>query len=270
MTGREIDTRSIAYSEVRQGDPPLLQVEKLNLSHGFFDVSFELKPREVLGITGLLGSGRTELALSLFGELPAESGRIRVEGKDVTIRCIEDAIRRGIGYVPEDRIREGLFLEQSISDNIVVRIIDSLLGWLGLVDDRAKQSSTTEWIEKLDIKTPTGENAANTLSGGNQQRLVLAKWLASNPKALILNGPTVGVDVGSKAYIHELIRKVAKEGMGVILISDDIPELLQTCNRILLMRKGRIVNEFRRAEVDEEELNRHLVAGDSGNGGEKE
>jgi simple sugar transport system ATP-binding protein len=260
MTGRKLDTGSIAYSKANEKAPPLLKVENLNLSHGFFDVSFELKPKEVLGITGLLGSGRTELALSLFGEMPADSGKIHIEGEKVPINSIQDAIRHGIGYVPEDRIGEGLFLQQSISDNIVVRIIDGLIGKMRLIDNKAKQNATEEWIKKLDVKTPSGENPAKSLSGGNQQRLVLAKWLASNPKILILNGPTVGVDVGSKADIHELIRNLAEQGMGIILISDDIPELAQTCNRILLMRRGRIVEEFRSEEVDEEELNQHLVA----------
>jgi len=259
MTGREIDTSLIAYSKVEKG-PPLLKVENLTLSHGFSDVSFELRPKEVLGITGLLGSGRMELAFSLFGEMPADSGKIYIEGKEVFIIRIQDAIRHGIGYVPEDRIGEGLFLEQPIADNIVVRLIDRLASKIGLVKDRAKQEVVEEWIKKLDIKTPSSENPAGSLSGGNQQRLVLSKWLASNLKILILNGPTVGVDVGSKVAIHSLIRDLAKQGMGIILISDDIPELMWTCNRILLMRKGRIVEEFQREQTNKEELYEHLVA----------
>ena len=262
MTGRHIDTSSIEYSEPIKDDV-LMKVDNLNLSHGFFDVSFELHRNEVLGITGLLGSGRTELALALFGQKPADSGTIILEGKEIKINKIFDATSNGIGFVPEDRIKEGLFLPQSINNNIAAKIIDTLKNKLGLLDHKRKVSFSEEWIKRLDVKTPTGELPASSLSGGNQQRLVLAKWLAFSPKVLVLNGPTVGVDVGSKADIHELIRKLASEGMGIILMSDDIPELMHTCNRILLMRRGRIVEEFQRETTNEEDLNNELVASGS-------
>lgn len=260
MTGRKLDTSAIVFSEIGEAAAPLLRVENLTLAHGFFDVSFELKPKEVLGITGLLGSGRTELALSLFGVLPADSGRIYIEGKEAKIRSISDAARYGIGYVPEDRVREGLFLEQPISDNVIVTLIDRLVTKLRLLNPRAKKQEAEQWIKQLEIRTPSGELPAKSLSGGNQQRVVLAKWVARSPQILILNGPTVGVDVGSKAEIHELIRNLARQGMGILLISDDIPELIQTCHRILLMRAGRIVKEFRREEITEQALNAELVA----------
>lgn len=261
MTGRDLDSVSITYPSAKNNARPLLKVENLSLSRGFYDVSFELYPGEVLSITGLLGSGRTDLALSLFGELPADSGKIYLEGKEIAIRSIQDAIKHRIGYVPGDRIHEGLFLTQSISNNIVVRIIGRLLNRFKLIDNKATQNESQQWMAKLDVKTPSGANPARSLSGGNQQRLVLAKWLASKPRILILNGPTVGVDVGSKADIHKLIRDLAHQGMGIILISDDIPEIMQTCSRVLLMKKGRIVEEFKRTDIDEEDLNRHLVAG---------
>lgn len=260
MTGRKIDTSSITFSQVEESTTPLLRVKNLNLAHGFFDISFELKQNEVLGITGLLGSGRTELALSLFGELPAESGKIFIEGKDVEIKSPKDAVRHGIGYVPDDRIREGLFLDHSINNNVVVGVIDRLVNKIRFINNREKFAESDRWIKQLDIRTPSGQLPAKSLSGGNQQRVVLAKWLASNPKVLILNGPTVGVDVGSKAEIHELIRTLAKQGIGILLISDDIPELIQTCHRILLMRSGNIVEEFRREDITEQELNTELVA----------
>lgn len=260
MTGRKIDTSSITFGQVEESTTPLLRVENLNLSHGFFDISFELKLNEVLGITGLLGSGRTELALSLFGALPADSGKIFVEGKGVEIKATKDAVRQGIGYVPDDRISEGLFLDHSISNNVVVGVIDKLVNKIRFINNKEKFAESDRWIRQLDVKTPSGELPVRSLSGGNQQRVALAKWLASNPKILILNGPTVGVDVGSKAEIHELIRTLAKQGIGIVLISDDIPELLQTCHRILLMRSGRIIEEFRRKDITEQELNRELVA----------
>lgn len=259
MTGRHIDTSKIKYS-VPEPSNVLFEVKDLNLAHGFFDVSFKLFRNEVLGITGLLGSGRTELALSLFGKLPANSGQVYLEGKEIKIGSIAEATNHGIGFVPEDRIKEGLFLPQSINNNIAAKIIDQFKTKLGFLNSKAKEAESEAWIEKLNVKTPTGKLAAETLSGGNQQRLVLAKWLAFNPKVLILNGPTVGVDIGSKAAIHELIRQLAAEGVGIILMSDDIPELMHTCNRILLMRKGRIVEEFQREKTNEDMLNAGLIA----------
>jgi simple sugar transport system ATP-binding protein len=165
--------------------------------------------------------------------------------------------------VPEDRIREGLFLDQSITNNIVVRVIDQLINTMHLLNKKNKNSLSDKWISQLGVKTQSGDLPAKSLSGGNQQRLVLAKWLAGNSKILILNGPTVGVDVRSKAEIHELIRNLAKEGMGILLISDDIPELMQTCNRILLMRHGKIAAEFLREKISEAQLNKELAFSDS-------
>jgi simple sugar transport system ATP-binding protein len=259
MTGRKIDTDSIQIEEISKPAAPLLKVENLNLPHGFFDINFNLHPGEVLGVTGLLGSGRTELALSLFGEMPATRGKVFIAGKEVQIKNIQDAMRQGIAYVPDDRIREGLFLEQSISNNIAVSVVNRLIQSMGLLGRKTIRSESSKWIQKLEIKTPSGDLPVKSLSGGNQQRVVLAKWLVRNPKILILNGPTVGVDVGSKAELHELIRSLAKEGMGILLISDDIPELLQTCHRILLMRAGKIVQEFKRRDMSERTLSSGLV-----------
>lgn len=260
MTGHELDLDNSQLAQPDQQAAPLLEVENLGLRGKFKDVSFQLRPGEVLGITGLLGSGRTELALALFGETPADSGTIRVEGREVTIRSIQDAMRNRIGYVPEDRILEGLFLQQTISDNIIVRIIDQMVNKIHLIRAGASKKVSDEWIGRLEVKTPSGELPAKSLSGGNQQRLVLAKWLASDPRILILNSPTVGVDVGSKASIHELIRNLASQGMGILLISDDIPELMQTCNRLILMRRGRTFGVFDREDITEEQLNQEMVA----------
>jgi simple sugar transport system ATP-binding protein len=263
MTGRIVDTSKIQHGKVDENAEPLLKVKNLSLKHSFFDVCFELKPNEVLGITGLLGSGRTELALALFGELHATTGKIYIDGKEVKIKSIKDSINYGIGFVPEDRIREGLFLDQTITDNIAVRIIDRLIDRMHLLNNKQKNSIAEKWVSQLGVKTPSSRLPAKSLSGGNQQRLVLAKWLAGNPKILILNGPTVGVDVGSKAEIHELVRSLAQDGMGILLISDDIPELMQTCNRILLMRHGKIAAEFKREKISERQLIKELAFNES-------
>lgn len=260
MTGRKIDKSKANLARSEKETHPLLEVEDANLKNKLFNVSFNLTHQEVLGITGLLGSGRTELALALFGESPLDSGKIYVEGKQVRIKNINDAVKNGIGYVPEDRIREGLFLDQSITNNLVVGIIDRLINRLHFVDQKSKKGESDKWISQLKVRTPSGELPAKSLSGGNQQRLVLAKWLASSPKILILNGPTIGVDVGSKAAIHGLIRDLAEQGMGILIISDDIPELLQTCNRIILMRRGHINQEFKRNQISENQLNSAMIA----------
>lgn len=260
MTGREIETSQIVLPETKKGETPLLRVDRLGVKGFFSDVSFELMHNEILGITGLLGSGRTELALSLFGELPADQGKIFIEGKYVEIRRIEDALRHGIAYVPDDRVTQGLFLPQSIGNNLLATIIDRLVTSFGFINAKQAQQTQLQWSEQLEIKTPSIELPVESLSGGNQQRVVLAKWLAGRPKILILNGPTVGVDVGSKAEIHQLIRQVAGQGIGVLLISDDLPELIQTCHRILLMRNGRIVEEYQRTGLSEDRLNKALIA----------
>lgn len=258
MTGHTI-TEKVYDFEPDLSQPPLFKVENLNAGSLLKDINFELRAGEIVGVTGLLGSGRTELALVLYGMLPIESGRIYIENKPVVIRSNRDAIAHGIGYVPEDRLTEGLFLEQSVAKNVVVRTIDGLRGAMGLTVPQKINEQVNQWVDALRIKTSDPALPVNTLSGGNQQRVVLAKWLASKPKIMILNGPTVGVDVGSKEELHNTIKTLAGEGMGLLIISDDIPELLQTCNRILLMRHGRIVEEIRSKETNEDELSSKLI-----------
>lgn len=258
MTGHEIGERSYSYT-ADGSQAPVIEISGLTATGAFEDISFRVYPGEIVGVTGLLGSGRTEVALALFGMLPTTAGQIAVNGKDVRIRSIQDAIGQGIGYVPEDRVTEGLFLEQAIGKNIVVRVIDRLRGAMNLTNPKRVEQEVDEWVKALRIKTSDPLLPVRTLSGGNQQRVVLAKWLASKPNLLVLNGPTMGVDVGSKNEIHEIMRQLAQQGMGLIVISDDIPELLQTCNRILLMRRGRIVEEILPAQSNENELTAKLV-----------
>lgn len=258
MTGREISTAHYAYTP-NPDQPPLLRVEGLNANDQLRDISFEMWPGEIVGVTGLLGSGRTELALALFGLLPATSGHILINNRRVRIRSVQDAIANGIGYVPEDRLTEGLFLDRAIGKNVVVRTIDHLTSAFGLTDYRQVNEQVDKWVKALSIKTTDPRLPVKTLSGGNQQRVVLAKWLASDPKLMIMNGPTIGVDVGSKNGLHEMMRELARGGMGILVISDDIPELLETCNRILLMRSGQIVEEIQPQLTTENELAAKLI-----------
>ncbi len=181
---------------------------------------------------------------ALFAEARGIVERIDIEGQPVQIRSVQHAVRHGIGYVPEDRITEGLFLEQSIGRNIIVSILERLANLIGIMKADLTSREIQKFIDYLRIKTPSSLLPVQSLSGGNQQRVVLAKWLATKGKILILNGPTVGVDIGSKMDIHHTLRELAKQGMGIVMISDDIPELLQNCNRIFLMHKGRFIDEL--------------------------
>jgi simple sugar transport system ATP-binding protein len=201
-------------------------------------------PGEIVGISGLLGSGRTELAVALFGMRPRYRGTIRLDGRVVRLDSVRRAIDRRIAYVPEDRLTEGLFLPETIDRNIVATSLGALSRF-GLLRRRAAAAAAARTIAEMTIATPTGNRPVMQLSGGNQQRVVIGRWLLQDPRLLILNGPTVGVDVGSKAGIHATIRALARErGLGVLMISDDLPELAGNCNRILLMHRGRLVEEL--------------------------
>lgn len=260
MTGRAIDSAPVVDLGAEPGEI-LLSVDKLSRPGAFYDVSFSLRAGEVLGIVGLLGSGRSELAKAIFGLAPAKSGAIEIDEQPVTINSIADAIRQGIAYLPEDRLTEGLFLPQPISHNVVVGSLDRLTAKFGLVRQSALVAEADMWIDRLKIATPSADLPVSSLSGGNQQRVMLARWLATSPAVLILNGPTVGVDVASKADIHRIIADLAARGLGVIVISDDLPEVLVCCSRILVMRDGRLTHERRNAQVGENELS-HLLSSD--------
>ncbi len=257
MTGREFE--DVKFKPTFKADEPVLRVKDLTVPGAFEGVSFDLEPGQILGITGLLDSGRTELSLALFGLRKISGGEILIKGKKVTIDNPGDAIAAGIGLVPEDRLSEGLFLPQPISENIVISEIDGLSGALGVVDRKRRQEEVDKWVKELAIATPDPDNACSTLSGGNQQRIVLAKWLACKPEVLILNGPTVGVDIGSKHDIHGILQRLADQGMAVIIISDDLPEVLENCSDLLVMRAGRIVARLDPATADESLVLQHMM-----------
>lgn len=240
----------VPFTPKKMTEEPLLEVENLGLEGFYSDISFSVKGGEILGVTGLLDSGRTELALSLFGMLPADKGKIRIHGNEVELKDPQTAIANKIGFVPEDRLSEGLFLDQSIGDNIAISEIDNLTN-KGLLDKKQYQEEIDRWVKELTIATPNPDNAASTLSGGNQQRIVLAKWLACKPDVLILNGPTVGVDIGSKHDIHVILQALADKGMAVIIVSDDLPEILENCSRVMVLRDGRMSGEFLTSDASE-------------------
>ena len=233
---------------------PLLEVRNLSKKDNFIDISLELYSGEILGITGLLGSGRTELALSIFGMNPADSGTIKLNGQEIVMKSVSKAVALGIAYVPENRLVQGLVMEQAVSKNTVLTIIENLLKKPGLIDHKEKDAKILELISKFNIKVASINAPVATLSGGNQQRVVLAKWVATEPKLLILDGPTVGIDVAAKGSIHESIKQLAAEGLGVIIISDEVAEVLNSCHRVLVMNRGRITSEFITNKSTEKEI----------------
>jgi simple sugar transport system ATP-binding protein len=258
MTGRELDESRIV-STLDESAPPVLEVVGLSRPGAFQDVSFAVRPGEILGVTGLLGSGRTEIAEAVFGAQPAASGMIVVDGTPTAIRSIQDAVAAGIGYVPEDRLSQGLFLEKPIADNIIAGSLDAHRTRWRSLDKRRIRATIDRLFAELRIKAPNPQAPVRSLSGGNAQRVVIAKWLATDPKVLILNGPTVGVDVGSKSQILDLLRREAERGMAVVVISDDAPELVACCHRVLVVARGRIAHELRGDEITADALQHRMA-----------
>jgi simple sugar transport system ATP-binding protein len=259
MTGRDINDQRIV-EPLPPDAKPLMVVDGLGRKGAFSDVTFTLSAGEILGITGLLGSGRSEIADAIFGVAPADTGTITVDGRRRTIRSIADGVRAGIGYVPEDRLTQGLFLEKSIADNMVAASLDSYRTRARLLDRRRVAGSIADLFARLRIKAPNVQASVRSLSGGNAQRVVIAKWLDRDPSVLILNGPTVGVDIGSKEEIFGILRAQAAHGTGIVVISDDIPELAANCHRVLIVRSGRVVTELAGDEIDADRIQERMTA----------
>ena len=233
---------------------PVLAVRGLTCAGQYADIDLTVRPGEILGITGRLGAGRTELALSLFGMNPPDSGDILIDGERVLLRDNCAAIKAGIGYASEDRLSLGLILPQTVADNTVVSVLDRLSGPLGLIDGRRRAETITNGLERLQVKSATAERPVRELSGGNQQRVVLAKWLATQPRVLILDSPTVGVDIGAKAALFRTVDELAAHGLAIILISDEVEEVLQQAHRVVVMVGGRIVATHDAADMTEDRL----------------
>jgi len=259
MTGRDVSEERLV-DELPGDREPLMVVEGLGRKGAFADVSFTLRPGEILGITGLLGSGRSEIAEAIFGVAPADTGTVTIGGRTRRIRSIKDAVRAGIGYVPEDRLTQGLFLEKSIADNMVAASLDSYRSKAFLLDGKRIARSMADLFRRLRIKAPNVQAPVRSLSGGNAQRVVIAKWLDRKPNVLMLNGPTVGVDIGSKEEIFAILREQAANGMGIIVISDDIPELVSSCHRVLIVRAGHVVAEVVGDDIDVDGIQERMTA----------
>lgn len=251
MVGRKIEFERYKANKVGE---PLLEVKNLSKKGNFKDISFTLHKGEILAITGLVGAGRTEVAQALCGINVPESGEIIMDGDVVSINSTEEAVRKGIAFVPESRQNEGLIVRQSVEDNITLTIMKSLIGKLSIINFDKKRKAALEWINTLNIKPSYPNMIVQKLSGGNQQRVVIAKWLATNPKVLIIDEPTNGIDVGAKREIHQLLRELASKGIGIIMVSSELPEVLAISDKVLVMRRGRITASFVGDDVTQEEI----------------
>jgi rhamnose transport system ATP-binding protein len=249
MVGRRIDNL-FPKTTVPIGAPVLeaSEVVRHPITKG---VSLTVRAGEIVGLAGLVGSGRSELAQTLFGITPAESGEIRLMGEGVDIDSAETARSKGIAYVPEDRAVQGLVRRMSVLHNFSLAALGSL-SRAGFIDRGAERRMAQDGVNRFRVKTSSVDEVAGRLSGGNQQKIVLGKWLANNPKLLILDEPTRGIDVGAKAEIHRLMGELAGAGVAILMISSELPEVLGMSDRVLVMREGRLVAEFDRAHATSE------------------
>jgi inositol transport system ATP-binding protein len=261
MVGREVNAL-FAHREVAKVGEVALAVEGLsrrgNARDAYAavldDVSLSVRHGEILGVAGLVGAGRTEMARAVFGADPFDTGRVLVNGTPVTIRSPQEAIRHGIGLVPEDRKQQALFLSLAIRTNISMAALDQLRRWQFFVDETAERKLVEQYRHALNIRMASPEQLVVNLSGGNQQKVVLARWLALRPKVLIVDEPTRGIDVGAKVEVHNLLYEMASQGIAIIAISSELPEVLAISDRIVTMREGRVTGEISRDKADEEVL----------------
>lgn len=251
MVGRDINTL-FPKLEVEPGEK-ILEVKELNSPGKFRDINLEVRAGEIVALAGLVGAGRTEVARAIFGIDPIDSGSISYLGHELKGHSPAQAISKGIGFVPEDRRKQGLVLDLSIRRNATLTLIKRLASF-GLIPPKRERQMAGTWTEKLQVKAGSLEHSASTLSGGNQQKVVLAKWLAVAPKLLIVDEPTRGIDVGTKSEVHRLLSSLAKEGVGILMVSSELPEVLGMSDRIYVMREGRITKELSRKEATAEKV----------------
>ncbi len=237
----------------------LLEVKNLNRGNQIKNVNFNLKRGEILGFAGLMGAGRTEVARAVFGADRIDSGEIYVQGERVHIKSPQDAVRNGIGYLSEDRKRYGLTLGMDVQFNIVLSAFNKFLGMLGMVDDQRIHDTAERYVNALSIKTPSLEQKVMNLSGGNQQKVIVGKWLTADTQILIFDEPTRGIDVGAKSEIYKLLNDLAAQGKGIIMISSELPEVLRMSHRVIVMCEGRITGELSSAEATQESIMKYAT-----------
>lgn len=261
ITGRK-DLEMLAHDSkmIDRNTPPNLEVSGLRVGSRVNNVSFKLFPGQILGLAGLMGSGRTELMRALFGLEKEDSGTIKIEGEEVSIKSPRDAMANGFAFIPEDRRRQGLIMEHTVKHNILSTNLSSL-SYHSFLNFPKINSVVQDSITKFEVRPAEANRELRLFSGGNQQKVVIAKWMATNPRFVLLDEPTVGVDIGTKVEIMKLIRSIAREGKSVILISSELTELLGVCDRILVIRKGEVVEDLNRSEIKDEDHLQLIVQG---------
>lgn len=259
MIGKNVE-KAMEWEERKTpvGDEVLLEVEHISLGDTLQDITFELRRGEILGLAGLMGSGRTEIVETLFGLHKPDDGEIRLKGERVSFRNVRQAIEHGVVLVPEDRRLQGLILMHSVKDNMALPNLPGLTK-NGVVNPRRVNQLSQEGIEELNVKTDGLNTKISNLSGGNQQKVVIAKWLKTDPQLLMMDEPTAGVDVGSKGEIINMVRNFAEQHKSVIFISSEIPEMLSVCDRIIVLRDGKVTGEFLHSEIESEEVLQHAI-----------
>lgn len=260
MVGRELDNM-YPYSETEERGVAL-QADDLVDGQELHGVSLELQGGQILGVAGLVGAGRTALAETLFGLRQATAGEIRIDGQVVKLHSAKQAIEHRLGFVPEDRKLQGLFLNMAVRENITMSST-SLVSNFGFVNSTKANKLADEYVDRLDIRTPSLRQRIRNLSGGNQQKVIIARWLTLKPRVLILDEPTRGVDVGAKAEIHGLMRQLAEDGVAVLMISSELPEIIGVSDRILVMHEGRVTGRFERDEASQDMIMHAATGGDN-------
>ncbi|MBU5486543.1 sugar ABC transporter ATP-binding protein [Clostridium sp. MSJ-11] len=258
MVGRKLEEQ-FPYKKVEKGEA-LLKVEGLSYKNKVRNVSFEVRTGEILGIAGLMGSGRTEVAKAIFGEYKKNSGEIYVEGKKVNINSTKDAVENGIAYLSEDRKKEGLILNMSVGKNISLCNLKRYENSMKRINKKAEIKDVEDYIKKLSVKTPSLDQVIKKLSGGNQQKAIIAKWIMISPKILIIDEPTRGIDVGAKKEIYEVLNELKSMGKAIVMISSDMSEVLGISDRILVMSEGRLSGELHREEATQEKVMKYAIS----------
>ena len=262
MVGRHIDEGTRPTAREHLADPVVLDVNGLSTKSLLKDVSFQLHRGEILGFAGLMGAGRTETARAIIGADPRDGGTITVAGKTANIHQPADAVKLGIGYLSEDRKLLGLMLEQDVTFNTVLASLSSYANAIGWMSDGKAKSQTKEYVQTLRVKTPSVNQVVKLLSGGNQQKVVIAKWLLRDCDVLIFDEPTRGIDIGAKEEIYRLMQQLAAEGKSIIVISSELPEILRVANRIVVMANGRITGTLRNEEASQEKIMQFAAHGE--------
>ncbi|MBM7869914.1 ribose transport system ATP-binding protein [Clostridium pascui] len=257
MVGRKLEEQ-FPYREEKKGNI-VLKVENLSYKNKVKDVSFEVKAGEIVGFAGLMGSGRTETAKTIFGEYRKTSGEVYINGEKVNINSPKDAITHGIAYLSEDRKKEGLVLNMTVGTNMTLSNLKKYENTFKRIDTKEELREIKEYIEKLSVKTPSHAQMMKNLSGGNQQKAIIAKWIMLSPNLLIVDEPTKGIDVGAKKEIYEVLNELKKEGKAIIMISSDMAEILGVSDRVIVMNEGKVTGELSRSDATQESIMKYAV-----------